>query len=328
MLRITAIVLSTLLPLPALAQCAGSSFLDMLSLTDRAELETLASETLYGNGLDWQATKDNVELTILGTMHLPDPRHGAVLHSVSTQLQEADILLVEATLEDQSEMQVFMSQNADMMAIADGPTLPDLLNPATWAAVEDAASARGIPSFLAAKMQPWFLTMTLSIPPCALNAMVSGSGGLDAMLMTQAAAQDIPVAALEPWEDMFALLTGGTIEEQIEVLEMSILEPELQDAMITELIDSYFNGETAISWHMARYGVQFMPNMTMDQFDASMAEFEKALLWDRNSAWIPVIEETALTHDRIFIGFGAAHLIGEDGVLNLLAQNGWKIEPL
>jgi len=40
-----------------------------------------------------------------------------------------------------------------------------------------------------------------------------------------------------------------------------------------------------------------------------------------------VIEDAATQHDNIFIAFGAAHLIGEDGVLNLLQNNGWVISP-
>ncbi|MCF2869721.1 TraB/GumN family protein [Octadecabacter sp. G9-8] len=328
MLRISAFVLTILAPVPAAAQCVGPGFIDMLSSEDQAALQATADAIPFGEGLFWQASKDGTDITILGTMHLPDPRHDALMARALPLLESADIMLVEATLEDQTDMQVFMARNPDIMSITSGPALPDLLDDATWAAVQDAASARGIPGFMAAKMEPWFLTLTLSIPPCAMASMASGGLGLDAMLMTAASANNIPTAPLEPWEDMFALMASGTQEEQIEVLEMSLLAPDLQDAMITELTDRYFSGETAVGWYMARYGVQFMPNITMEEFEASMAEFEDALLWGRNRAWIPVIEDTAATHDDIFIGFGAAHLIGEDGVLNLLAQNGWTITPL
>lgn len=247
MLRITALILSALLPLPALALCNGAGFVDDLSPADQAELRAMADATPFGEGLYWQATRDGANVTILGTMHLPDPRHDAIVAMARPRLEAAEM---------------------------------------------------------------------------------SGDAGLDVMLMDVAAAQNIPVAPLEPWQDMFALISGGTTAEQIEVLEMSLLSPALQDAMVTELTNRYFSGETAIGWHMARFAVPLMPNMTLAQFDASMEEFEEALLWGRNRAWIPVIETAATTHDRVFIGFGAAHLIGEEGVLNLLAQNGWTISPL
>ena len=46
----------------------------------------------------------------------------------------------------------------------------------------------------------------------------------------------------------------------------------------------------------------------------------------RNRAWLPVIEAQA-AKGQLVVAFGALHLPGETGVLNLLAQNGWKISP-
>jgi uncharacterized protein YbaP (TraB family) len=40
-----------------------------------------------------------------------------------------------------------------------------------------------------------------------------------------------------------------------------------------------------------------------------------------------VIEEAA-SAGPLVVAFGALHLSGEDGVLNLLAKSGWTIEPL
>jgi uncharacterized protein YbaP (TraB family) len=60
-------------------------------------------------------------------------------------------------------------------------------------------------------------------------------------------------------------------------------------------------------------------------FDTQMAELEETLLNNRNRAWVPVIEAAAASHDQIFIAFGAAHLIGDQGVLSLLGDNGWTI---
>jgi len=72
--------------------------------------------------------------------------------------------LVEATLQDQTDMQTFMANNPDMMVIGDGPSLPEVLEEDTWAAISQAASDRGVPGFMAAKMQPWFFGCAYDIP--------------------------------------------------------------------------------------------------------------------------------------------------------------------
>jgi uncharacterized protein YbaP (TraB family) len=315
------------LTLPSLgnAQCNADRIEPLMTAADLAQLHDVAAATPYGQGLYWAAQKDGVELAIMGTMHLADPRHDDLIRRAAPQLARADLLLVEATLEDQTAMQVFMAQNADLMTITSGPTLPDQLDPETWALIRDAATSRGVSGFIAAKMQPWFLSMTLAIPPCAMASMMAGELGLDGLLMQEAAAINVPVMALEPWQDMLALLSSGTFEEQIDALRFSVIDPDIQDALITTLISSYFDGDTAYGWHINGYLIDHMQTMDPALFDAQMAELEEQLLYNRNRNWIPMIEDAAASHDQIFIAFGAAHLIGDQGVLSLLADNGWTI---
>lgn len=222
-------------------------------------------------------------------------------------------------------MQTYMANNTDLLSITTGPTLPELLDDATWQTLRIAAQSRGIPGFLAAKMQPWFLALSLSIPPCAMGAMVAGELGLDGMIMLRAQSQNIPIAPLEPWQDMFALLTSGTQAEQLDMLRASAMNPDVQDAMITTLINAYFDGNMALGWHLGHVMGAFVPNVSAETYAAQLAQMEQALLVDRNHDWIPVIEAAASTHDNVFIAFGAAHLIGEYGVLRLLENNGWTI---
>ncbi|MBL9053177.1 MAG: TraB/GumN family protein, partial [Tabrizicola sp.] len=47
----------------------------------------------------------------------------------------------------------------------------------------------------------------------------------------------------------------------------------------------------------------------------------------RNRAWIPVLTKAA-AEGPVFAAFGALHLSGKEGVLNLLEQEGFTIEPL
>lgn len=145
--------------------------------------------------------------------------------------------------------------------------------------------------------------------------------------MEDAAALDVRVMALEPWQDTFQLLSSGTFNEQIDALRYSVIDPDIQDALITSLVESYFAEETAYGWHISSYLTEHMPNMDAAVFDTQTAELEETLLNNRNRAWVPVIEAAVESHDQIFIAFGAAHLIGDQGVLSLLGDNGWTITP-
>ena len=325
MLRIFAALVALISPLPAFAQCNVAGIESQIAPEQLVELDARATATPFGHGLYWSATKDGAELAIIGTMHLPDPRHTALVERVMPELQKAGVVLVEATLEDQLAMQAYMAENPDVIGITTGPTLPEQLDAATWDAIRDAAYSRGVPGFMAAKMQPWFLSMTLAIPPCAMASMVAGETGLDGLLMEQAAALDIPVMALEPWQDMFALLSAGTFEEQVDALRMSLIAPGIQDAFMVTLVSAYFDENSAYGWLVSAHMIDFLPDMDRDLFFAQMAELEEQLLYARNRNWIPVINDAAQTHDHVFVAFGAAHLIGDQGVLALLEADGWSV---
>lgn len=327
MFRLLALVFA-LMPGWAAALCTGEKFETYLTPQDRMEIDATLAALPFSEGNSWLAEKDGVTLTIMGTMHLPDPRHSILLDQVRPHLATADLLLVEATMQDQTYMQLYLANNPKLMYIEDGPTLPEVLDEPTWDAIQVAAQDLGIPSFLAAKMQPWYLVLALSIPKCVATEIMNGEGGLDALLMEEAGNLGVPTQALEPWQDMFALLTMGSFEEQVDALRMSLLAPRHSNALMVSMIEAYFEGQAARAWLMTYYTREFLPEVAPAVFDEQMAMLEDLMLNQRNQNWIPVIEAAATQHDTIVLAFGAAHLFGELGVLNLLETAGWTIRPL
>ena len=66
--------------------------------------------------------------------------------------------------------------------------------------------------------------------------------------------------------------------------------------------------------------------MFLTFYDEGTEEME-LLLDERNKKWIPKIE-TMAKDQSVFFGVGAGHLGGEDGVLNLLKQAGYRLTPI
>ncbi len=219
-----------------------------------------------------------------------------------------------------------MARDPSIMTITEGPTLLERLPPDTWDRLSEAMAERMIPPFMAAKFQPWYITVMLSLPPCAMASMAEPKG-LDGQLIDAALSTGVPVKALEPFDTVFTLFGSFTPEEQVQMIEQSLaLEPEIEDFSVT-LADAYFDGDGRLMWELMRHESYRMPGATRDQVDADMARMEEILMSRRNRNWIPVIE-TAAKAGPLVVAFGALHLSGEDGVLNLLAQNGWTIAPL
>lgn len=312
--------------LPAGAECFGMNILDLMPAAERAEIVAAAEAVPFPNGNYWRAERDGQQITLIGTYHLDDPRHGATLVRFGPEIAAAAALLVEAGPEEKKALIDRMARDPSILTITSGPTLLETLPKETWDRLVKATTARGIPGFMAAKFRPWYVTVLLSIPPCAMEDLKDPKG-LDGLLIDSALAANVPVRALEPYDTVFKVFGMMSDAEQIEMIEQTLaLEDQATDYSVT-LADTYFAGENRLMWELMRYQSYAMPGSTHEQVDADMAKLEEALMISRNRAWIPVIEEAA-AQGPVVAAFGALHLSGEDGVLNLLAKDGWTVTPL
>ncbi len=324
-LRCAIATVLSLLGLPAAAQCTGDSYLDQLSARDQAALTATVAAMPYAEGIIWTAQKDDRQITVVGTMHIYDPRLEPIHDGLRDTIAGADLVLVEATPEDEIKLQNMVAADPSRIFIIEGPSLRDLLDDDTWDLVVQAAQARNIPGFMAAKMQPWYLSMMLSIPVCASAELMEGARGLDHMIMADAIAARVPLQGLEPFTTLFDIFQNDPIEDQIDMLMVSLLAPDQQQQMFVATLDRYFAQDVGRLWELSRFAMANIPGVTPAEAEALFAETEAALLIDRNRNWMPVIADAAARHDQLVIAVGAAHLIGTDGVLQLLENDGWTL---
>ena len=324
-LRATATAFLSLAALPAAAACVGESFLDGMSTAQNAALEAAVADMPYAEGLRWAATRGADTLSIVGTMHIYDPRLEMMRAQLSDTVAQADLVMLEATPEEQAALEALITTDPGRLFIVDGPTLPELLDEETWQMVSDAVSERGIPPFMAAKMQPWYLSVTLAIPACAMDDLLAGAHGLDHMISEDAEAAGVPMQALEPYTTLFDIFEDAPVEEQISMLRANMLIPELQQQMFVSMLDRYFAEDIGRLWEMSRIALSEVPDLDPAEASAMFEEMSSAFLDIRNQNWMPVIAEATAAHDDIVIAVGAAHLIGEQGILQLLENDGWTI---
>ncbi len=324
-LRAAATAFFALVALPATAACVGDSYLDRLTDTQRETLADAVADMPYAEGIVWNATKGADTLTVVGTMHIYDPRLDDLRRQLSDTVTSADLVMLEATPKEEAALQELITTDPGRLFIVDGPTLPELLDEETWQLIAQAATDRGIPAFMAAKMQPWYLSITLAIPACAMGDIMEGVRGLDHMIIEDAKAAGVPMQALEPHTTLFDIFQNEPVEDQIEMLRVNMLVPELQQQMFVAMLDRYFAEDIGRLWEMSRIAIADIPDIDPAEGSAMFDEMSEAFLDKRNQNWMPVINEAVQIHDNIVIAVGAAHLIGARGVLQLLENDGWTV---
>jgi hypothetical protein len=323
MLRILAIL--ALSALPAQADCVGENIFDTMPAAEQTALADAAAVVPFGRGNFWTATRGDAVVHLAGTYHIDDPRHDALMDHLSPVIASAATVLVEAGPDEEAALMDRMASDPSLVFITEGPTLLEQMAPEDWQRVARAMEARQVPAFMAAKFQPWYLTLMLSIPPCALQDMTQ-QNGLDHRVMEAATLAGVPVQALEPYDTLFSVFGAMSGLDQIDMILTSLaMEPQAEDFGVT-MADLYFRGENRLIWELMRSAALKLPGSTPARVEAEFALMQEALIDTRNRAWIPVIEAAA-AEGPVLAAFGALHLPGEDGVLNLLAGQGWTIAP-
>ncbi|WP_299641123.1 TraB/GumN family protein [uncultured Tateyamaria sp.] len=313
-----------LMPIAAHAACTGTDLRLGLGVEARDEIVRISSTLPFAEGNHWRATRGDQTITIVGTMHIFDARMEPVVERLAPILESADLLMVEITPKEEAALLDAITTDPTIAFLTDGPSLIDRVSPDTWSVLSQAAQARGVPPFMAAKYQPWFLSLTLSIAPCAMTDLHAGKVGLDKMIMTTAAAADVPIVELETHRDLIDLLASDPIEEQVRFLPLVAQMEAFTDDVTATTVASYFDEQHAGLLAFSRVFTRSQIDIPADAFDVIFDDMIDALLVKRNLAWMDRID--ARKERDIVIAVGAAHLSGETGLLQQLELRGFDLE--
>ena len=317
------------LPSLALADCGGSDRLAALASGNpaaHAEILRRAEGVANGRGLFWRVESGGAPPSYLfGTFLDPEvaaePQDPAVLRA----LEAARVMLVEITLEEQQEMQARMATDPAFVFAAEAPMISARLGPQARASAEAALAGRGLTLALADRLRPALLMSILAQPKCALDAMAAGKPVLDTVLMSRAAAAGVPVVGMETYEAALASIdridpeiAGALLVEAIASLD------QLEDFRRTALL-LYRAGEMAVlqEYEIWQAETDFGAGESRRLHDAMTA----SVLDARNHDWMAVMVPE-MERGGVFAAFGAMHLTGARGIIELLRARGFTVTRL
>lgn len=305
------------------AACAGTSILAEVE-RDRPEIweKTLADleNTPNSTGLFWKIEKDGTSPSwLLGTIHIPDPEVTAFKPAIVGAFEQSDVLVLELE-EEFGKGKLALAQKLGPLAqLPNGQTFDSDFTQDQKDALGKMTAAVGMPYFVARKMKPWFLAITLSLPPCVQAAMLRGEQGVDEKLQRQALAAGKRLAGLETIDEQIAAL--ASLEAMIDattLLELVELGLDENADLFATQVQSYLQERPSLALFLTRN----MPELRQSA-DAFRA-VEGALLHDRNlrmhDRLLPILEDGGA-----FVGIGALHLQGDDGLVELLRASGYTV---
>ncbi|MEM7076507.1 MAG: TraB/GumN family protein [Pseudomonadota bacterium] len=305
--------------------CTGNDLIAVLEPAERDALLAEAAAQPYAEGLLWRATRGDTVIDLFGSYHFRHEQTEAHLARLIPLIDAADTVFLEISNEDQLQMQRDMASNPGLMFITEGPTLPDLLGEDDWQTFSDEMAARGIPPIMAAKFKPLWATLMLGIGPCEARTGGFTGGGIDQRVGEYAKEIGNPSRSLEDFRTLLSLLDELTMDDQIDMIRLSLAWPGNADDLSYTVRQLYLNEQVALTLAFSEYVTRaFGGDAAGQDFDEMM----ELLLEDRNLNWRNVLRAGISPGDRVFIAVGAGHLPGNLGMLRLLEEDGFTIERL
>jgi len=282
----------------------------ILSIT----LLILTATQTFAESSVWRAEKESSVFYLGGTVHLlrqsdfPLPPEFQQAYEASGRLVfETDI----GALNTPAMQQKLMSQ----AMYTDGSTLTSHLSPETGKMLSDYCTAAGIPLAAIQQFKPSIAVVTLTM--MELMKLGITQDGVDTVLHKQAISENKPVEGLESTDEQINFLVnmGKGNEDKFVSHSIEELKTTAQDYPL--IISAWRKGD-----------MKTLDEFTTVPFRKDFPELYKELVTDRNKNWLTKISHLQQTPETEFILVGAAHLLGEEGILDVLKRDGYRIEKL
>ncbi|HKK38377.1 MAG TPA: TraB/GumN family protein [Cryomorphaceae bacterium] len=260
------------------------------------------------NSLLWKVEKEGIEPSyIFGTIHVLPQSEFELEEKVKTAMDASEELVLEIDMTDPA-LQTKMFQT---MAMQDGMTLDKLLTEEEYEKLsEKLKSIPGAPPIAMVNGFKPFMVATMMLS----EYVGSQPASFEMTLISMASKREMPISGLETIESQMAIFDSIPYEDQADDLMDMVEEGDEMKALFSDMIAQYKAEEINALYE------------TTEEYTDSDDEM-RFLLHTRNANWAEALNDK-LGEKTLFIAVGAAHLGGEEGVINLLKEQGYQLTPL
>jgi uncharacterized protein len=284
----------------------GSVLLAMLWLGAAAHVRADEKSLL------WKVSKGSSSVYVLGSIHYLRSENYPLKKAILDAFETSKRLVLEIDLNATSgeAAQRVMLEKA---LFRDGTSLPQNISAETYQLAAERAAQLGIDIGIFNPMKPWFAAMNLiAIKLKALR--LDPRRGVDQYLAGEAKRRGKPTSGLETVEFQIGLLDQLSKKNQEAMLRETVRELDLLDRNIDEIVRAWIEGDEAVLAKLLLAGMVEFP------------EIHQKVIVERNRRWAPEIEKLLEQGSGALIVVGAAHLVGPDGVIEMLKTKGYSVE--
>lgn len=262
----------------------------------------------------WLLQDEDTRIWLFATVHVLAAEANWRSPELATALAEAETIILETPVDAQAERAVAAAVQAQGLLPA-SLSLSDLLAPAEAERLRRQARRLRLDSAGLERLRPWLAALQLTLAQARALGR-NAETGVEETLARQAAAQGRALRYLETPEQQVAAMAGLSRAAELGFLRATLDQLDREPDALARLDALWLAGD--------REG---LAAALEQELSAAGPELRAALIDRRNRAWSAQIEGLLDEPGDMLVAVGAAHLLGEGSVIDLLRRRGLEVEP-
>ena len=262
----------------------------------------------------WRVHNATTEIILFGTLHELPPGIVWLTPRITTRVDAADALVLEAVIPDDPSV---VNGLVSKLGYSPGEKpLDTRIAPSKRSKLDAAVAATTTSMDSLDLMETWLAAIVIGDATLGKLGLTAANGA-EAVLSTRVRAAGKPVTPLETLQQQFGYFDTLPEPDQRALLDATVDDIATAKADTDKLVAAWLAGDTET----------IAASFKGDALGATPV-VAKALMTDRNARWADWIKARLRTPGKLFVAVGAAHLTGPNSVQAMLKARGIAVERL
>ena len=291
----------------------GAAFLVCSIFLAHALLYAQERQKVSSKSFLWKVQSKKNAVYILGSVHFLKKEHYPLPKAIEDAFADAKRLVLEIDIEG---LGLEITQRMMLKAIYDnGKTLQESISKEAFTLAGKRAKELGLDIYMLNQFEPWYVALTLATLKLQ-NLGFNPNYGVDKYFSMKAKETGKEIASLETLEyqiDLFDRMSPATQEL---LLLQTLRDLDVMEKEFNRIIGAWAGGDA-----------KTLEALLLKSF-REFPEIHQKLVSERNRNWLHKIENFLAHNENFIVVVGAGHLVGKDGVIELLKEKGYLVEQL
>ncbi len=259
----------------------------------------------------WSIETANSTIFLMGSMHISPNDIYPLPEVIEHAYNQCSKVIFEADIKAVNDPS-FQTKIMTLGVYPEGDNLKDNVSVQTFNLLKKRVDATGIPMQQLSRLKPWLCALTLSsieLLKLGFNPLL----GIDMYFFNKAKKDGKEMQGFETAQFQLELMSQMTRKQEEMMLRQTLKDLEVIEKDAAKLVEYWRTGNS-----------KGLDSLISKSFKGLPELYDRWFL-SRNKKWLAEIKKLIGKTENIFIVVGAGHLVGKDGLVELLRGQNYEI---